>query len=126
MKTNIELSSIREEDLLKLHIKDLPLSIEGSWLADCVKELYRELESKGIKFKPLCYLTDEWFVPNEEPEVGIPFFLAHPALIKLEKKMVLEAEGESKPWCMKLLRHTALIMNYVHTGRFLRKKWKRS
>src|SRR5262249_23217325 len=36
-----------------------------------------------------------------------PFYLAHPALIKLERKMMLEAEGEGKLWCMQLLRHEA-------------------
>jgi RNase P/RNase MRP subunit p29 len=39
--------------------------------------------------------------------IGIPFYLAHPVLIKLERKMMLEAEGESLQWCMQLLRHEA-------------------
>ncbi|MFH1045610.1 MAG: putative zinc-binding metallopeptidase [Candidatus Omnitrophota bacterium] len=111
----MDLSAIAEEELLKLRIKDLPLSIEGTWLADCVKELYQELESKGIIFNPLCYLADEWFSPDQDPQIGIPFFLAHPALIKLEKKMMREAEGETKAWCMMLLRHEAgHAINYAY------------
>src|SRR5262249_46152809 len=39
--------------------------------------------------------------------IGIPFYLAHPRLIELEKKMMLEAEGETDDWCMRLLRHEA-------------------
>jgi hypothetical protein len=114
-KEKIDLSTVSEETLLSLHIKDLPLSLEGTWLSDCVKELYQELDSKGIKFKPVCYLTDEWFAPDQDPQIGIPFFLAHPALIKLEKKMMREAEGETKLWCMQLLRHEAgHAINYAY------------
>lgn len=110
-----DLSSLSEEALGSLRIKDLPLSIEATWLKDCVTQLYQELEQNGIQFKPSCYLADEWFAPDQEPEIGIPFFLAHPALIKLEKKMMLEAEGETKPWCMQLLRHEAgHAINYAY------------
>jgi hypothetical protein len=114
-KDKLDLSNICEEDLLNLRIKELPLNIEGTWLSDCVKELYQELEGKGIKFKPVCYLGDEWFTADQEPEIGIPFFLAHPVLIKLEKKMMHEAEGETKSWCMQLLRHEAgHAINYAY------------
>ena len=115
VKEKIDLAAVSEEDLLNFRIKDLPLTIEGTWLSDCVKELYQELELKGIKFKPACYLADEWFSPDQDPQIGIPFYLAHPALIKLEKKMMLEAEGETKLWCMQLLRHeTGHAINYAY------------
>ncbi len=103
----IDLNSISEEDLLKKRLCDLPLTIENTWLKDCVDELYRELDSKGLAFHPECYLADEWLTPEGENVIGIPFYLAHPALIKLEHKMMLEAEGEGKAWCMQLLRHEA-------------------
>ena len=105
--TPIDLDKISEEELLNSKICDLPLSIDGMWLNECVQELYGELKSKGIVFNPLCYLAEEWLTPENEPVIGIPFYLAHPTLIKLEKKMMLEAEGETKAWCMKLLRHEA-------------------
>ena len=85
-KRVIDLANISEEDLLNLRICELPVKIEGSWLLGCVQELYKELDDKGIKFKPSCYLADEWLTPDEEPVVGMPFFLAHPILMKLEKK----------------------------------------
>ncbi|MFA6281708.1 MAG: putative zinc-binding metallopeptidase [Candidatus Omnitrophota bacterium] len=114
-KDKIDLSTLSEEELLKFRIKYLPLSIEGTWLADCVKQLYEELDAKGIKFKPVCYLADEWFSPDQDPQIGIPFSLAHPALIKLEKKMMREAEGETRAWCMMLLRHEAgHAINYAY------------
>jgi len=122
---NIDLEKLSEEDVLNLRVKDLPLSIEGSWLVDCVTDLYRELESKGIQFKPSCYLADEWLTPDKEPVVGIPFFLAHPALIRLEKKMMIDAEGGTRTWCMKLLRHeTGHALNYAYKL-YRRKKWQK-
>ena len=72
-----------------------------------IQELYQNLESKNLLFKPFCYLADEWFVLEKETNIGIPFYLAHPRLIQLEKKRMLEAEGENKEECLKLLRHEA-------------------
>ncbi len=122
---NIDLSSLSEEELLSLRICDLPLKIEGTWLEDCINQLYKELESKGIRFKPPCYLADEWLTPEGEPVVGIPFFLAHPALMKLEKKMMLEVEGGTRQWCMKLLRHEAgHAINYAYQL-YKKRKWQK-
>src|SRR3989338_687503 len=103
----MDLANIQEEDLLKMRLRDLPLQIEGTWLQECIDVLYKEIEEKGIIFKPFCYLADEWLTPEEEPCIGIPFYLAHPVLIRLERKMMMEAEGDTKEECMKLLRHEA-------------------
>lgn len=100
-----DLEHISEEELLRVRICDLPLTIAGTFLQGCVQRLYQELEAQGIKFRPACYLADEWLTPQGEPVIGIPFYLAHPALTRLEKKMMLEAEGETADSCMKLLRH---------------------
>jgi len=125
-KKNIDLTNISDEELLSLRVCDLPLKIEGTWLFDCIKQLYSELEQKGIKFKPLCYLADEWLTPDGEPIVGIPFFLAHPVLVKLEKKMMLDAEGGTRAWCMRLLRHeTGHAINYAYRLH-RRKSWKKA
>lgn len=105
--TPVDLNRISEEQLLETRIRDLPVRIEGTWLEGQVHQLHAELEAKGLSFKPRCYLADEWLTPEDEPVIGIPFFLAHPALIRLEKKIMLEAEGETPQWCMKLLRHEA-------------------
>jgi hypothetical protein len=122
---NIDLSNITEEELLNIRICDLPVRIEDSWLKDCVNQLYKELDVKGIKFKPPCYLADEWLTPDGEPVVGIPFFLAHPVLMKLEKKMMLDVEGGNKRECMKLLRHeTGHAINYAYKL-YRRKKWQK-
>jgi len=125
MKQDIDLSKLSEEELLSLRICDLPLTIEGTWLDECVGELYRELDIKGIKLKPPCYLADEWLAPDKEPVVGIPFFLAHPVLIKLERKMMLDVEGGTRLWCMRLLRHeTGHAINYAYRL-YRRRKWQK-
>ena len=124
MPSTPNLDTISEEKLLELPIKDLPVQIEGTWLEKCVNELHKELKDRGLLFKPKCYLADEWLTPDLEPVVGIPFFLAHPALIKLEKKMMVEAEGSTVEWCMKLLRHEAgHAINYAF-NLYKRRKWR--
>ena len=124
-KQTIDLSQIPEEELLNLRLCDLPITIQGTWLEGCIEELGRELEAKGLTFKPVCYLADEWLTPQNEPVIGIPFYLAHPRLIELEKKMMLEAEGETNPWCLRLLRHeTGHAICYAY-GLHKKKKWQK-
>ncbi len=122
---DVPLEQLTEEEFLSIKICDLPLQIQGTWLEQCIEDLYGELEAKGItKFRPECYLSDEWLTPDQEPVIGIPFYLAHPALIKLEEKMMLEAEGGTKEWCMRLLRHEAgHAINYAYKF-YKRRKWR--
>lgn len=120
----IDLNCLSEEELLNTRICDLSIKIQGTWLESCIQELYSEIDEKGLNFRPICYLADEWLTPDGEPVVGIPFFLAHPALIKLEKKMMLEVEGSTHSWCMMLLRHeTGHALNYAYKL-YRRKKWQ--
>ena len=120
----ISIDKLSEEELLGVRIRDLNLSIEGSVLEERIARLYRELDERGIPFQPPCYLADEWLVPDGIPVVGIPFFLAHPRLTLMEKKMMLEAEGDTDAWCMQLLRHeTGHAINYAY--RFHRRtRWR--
>jgi hypothetical protein len=111
----INLSELPEEQLLTLRICDLPISIEGTWLEECVVELYQELAAKGLKFHPPIYLAEEWLTPEDEPIIGVPFYLAHPVLMKLEQKMMLEVEGGTKATCLQLLRHeTGHAISYAY------------
>jgi hypothetical protein len=101
------------QEILGKPIKELGLKLEGSPLERFVQRLYRELERKGLeKFRPLCYLTDEWGCPSGEPVIGIPFYLANPKLARLEKEMNdLEDERE----IMLYLRHEAgHAFNYAY------------
>jgi len=120
----VDLNTLEEEVLLNQRICDLPLTIEGTWLQECIDTLYGELDAKQIPFRPECYLADEWLSPKDEPVIGIPFYLAHPALIRLEKKMMLEAEGETRAWCLRLLRHeTGHALCHAYRLQH-RKRWK--
>jgi hypothetical protein len=121
---SLDLDAIPEEQLLDVRICDLPVAIEGTWLEGCVAQLYRELAARDLAFRPRCYLADEWLTPEGEPLVGIPFYLAHPRLIALEQKMMLEAEGGTPEWCMKLLRHeTGHALSYAF-GLHRRRRWR--
>ncbi|MBD3426919.1 MAG: hypothetical protein GF409_06780 [Candidatus Omnitrophica bacterium] len=120
----IDISKLTDEELLSLRLCDLPIKIEGTWLEGCVKQLYKELSDKGISLHPSCYLADEWLCPDGEPVIGVAFFLAHPRLRQLERKMMLEVEGQERSYCMKLLRHEmGHAINYAYLLH-KRKKWR--
>src|SRR5437870_1697448 len=72
-------------DLLPVPIKKLGLKLEGSQIERYVEQLFKELESKGLKhFRPAFYLTSEWGCPSEQPVIGVPFYLADPRLGAIE------------------------------------------
>lgn len=101
------------QEVLDKPIRDLGLKIEGSVLERMVEQLYRELEMKGLrKFRPAVYLTDEWGCPSGEPVIGIPFYLADPALSQLEKET---NDLEDSREVMMYLRHEAgHAFNYAY------------
>jgi len=110
--------------LLKWRLRDVPVSLDASPVRARVDQLYEELSAKGLVFRPACYLSTEWLCPDRVPAIGIPFYLAHPRLIKLERTMMLEAEGESEAACMKLVRHEAgHAINYAYRL-FRRSRWR--
>lgn len=101
------LDQLDEEQLLDLRICDLPIDIENSRVSRALQQLMQELGDKGLKFRPHVWFASEWFAPDGIPGIAVPFFLAHERLLKLEKKMMLEAEGEGHKECMRILRHEA-------------------
>jgi hypothetical protein len=96
-----------DEQLLDLRLCDLKVSIEGSVLDERIAQLHQELDARGLGFRPHFWLSDEWFTPDGVTGIAIPFYLAHPRLAKLEEAQVLEVEGGTPAWCMKILRHEA-------------------
>jgi len=99
--------------LLDTRIRDLGLKLEGSAAEKFVQQLYHELEQKRIiKFRPACYLTDEWGCPSGEPVIGIPFYLARPDLAQIEKD---HNDLEDAREIMMYLRHEAgHAFNYAY------------
>ncbi len=108
-----------DEQLLRMRICDLKLKIPGTELESRIGTFHRELDEKGIALKPVCYLGDEWFCPEGASSIAIPFYLAHPRLKKLEERMMMEVEGGTETWCMRLLRHE---MGHVFNHAYLLSK----
>jgi len=97
-----------DDKLLDLRMCQLGISVEGSILAQRVAELQQEIEARGLTaFKPHFWLSDEWFTPDGVPGVAIAFYLAHPRLERLERAMMLEVEGGTPAWCLRIMRHEA-------------------
>jgi hypothetical protein len=114
------------KQLLDLRFKDLALSIDGTWVAQCVERLYEELALKGLTLRPHVWLSEEWFSPTGVPGVAIPFYLAHPRLTQLEREIMFEAEGATREACMKLLRHEAGHAVQHAFGIERKRRWQRA
>jgi hypothetical protein len=85
----------------------LRVTIESPFVSKHIEQLYAELESRQLKFRPHFWISNEWFTPDGVPGIAVPFYLAHPRLIKLELAQMLEVEGGTSEWCMRILRHEA-------------------
>jgi hypothetical protein len=96
-----------DEELLKLRLKDLKVRVEGTWLADCLATLHDELKARDLRVRPHAWISNEWFSPENAPGIAIPFYLAHPRLMRLERKMIIDVEGGTRAECLKILRHEA-------------------
>lgn len=118
-------TTLPDEALLERRIARLGLRLEGSPLEPLVQQLYAELDEKGLRFHPPCHLGDEWFVPVGVPAIFIPFFLVHERLRELERKIILEVEGETPEWFMRLIRHEAGHAFAYAYQFFRRRKWQR-
>lgn len=96
-----------DERLLDLRMCDLHIRIAGTMLEGCIRQLHRELRSHGLIFRPHFWLSDDWYTPDGVPGIAIPFYMGHPRLAKLELNQMLEVEGGTAEWCMRIIRHEA-------------------
>lgn len=94
-----------DEKLLDVRMCDLGVRIEGTELEERIDQLYGELKDRGLQFRPHFWLSDDWFTPDDVPGTAIPFYMAHPRLARLELSQMLEIEGGTPEWCMRILRH---------------------
>jgi hypothetical protein len=108
-----ELEKPPAPSIMETRICDLGLTLEASDVEKFVQQLHCELEEKKItKFKPACYLTDEWGCPSGEPVIGIPFYLARRELAQIEAE---HNDLEDSREIMKYLRHEAgHAFNYAY------------
>lgn len=113
-----------DQDLLQVRLKDLKLAIPGTWLEQRLDRLHEELRRRNIAVRAHAWLSDEWFSPHDSPGIAVPFYLAHPRLMRLERKMVLEVEGGTVRECMRILRHEAGHVLQRAFGLHRRKRWR--
>ncbi len=124
MSRNPWWAGLSDAELERVPIRELGLRLEDSPLAARVARLERELDRAGITFRPHVWLATDWFSPDGVPGFAVPFFLAHPRLARLERRNMLEVEGGTVDWCMKLMRHeTAHALDNAY-GLRRRRRWR--
>lgn len=108
-------ASLDDEHLLDLRFRDLNLPLDprtdrtpgNPTLVKALDRLDHELDRRGLEFSPHCWFGSEWFSPDGVPGIAIPFYLAHPRLMQLERRLMHEVEGGNNRWLMRILRHEA-------------------
>jgi hypothetical protein len=110
--------------LLDVPMAELGVSLEGTWLEAALERLAVELDRRGIRFRPHAWLSSEWFSPAGVPGIAVPFYLAHPRLARLERELMLEAEGGSRAECARILRHECGHTLQVAYRLNRRKRWR--
>jgi hypothetical protein len=98
---------LSDDELLQLRFSDLKLKLRGSRLERRLLRIHDELQKRGIAFRPHMWLAEEWFSPDGVPGIAVPFYLAHPRLMRLERRMMKQVEGGNDNWMMRILRHEA-------------------
>ncbi|MGC1728174.1 MAG: putative zinc-binding metallopeptidase, partial [Steroidobacteraceae bacterium] len=96
-----------DEALLKVRFCDLRLSMRRAPLRRHIARLYADLRNRGIRLRPHVWLSEEWFSPDGVPGFAVPFYLAHPRLERLERRIMREAEGGNSRLMLRILRHEA-------------------
>ncbi|MFN8006201.1 MAG: putative zinc-binding metallopeptidase [Terriglobia bacterium] len=96
-----------DEALLDVRLCDLSLTLEGTIMEQRIERLYEELAQRGLRIRPHAWFSEEWFSPDGVPGIAIPFYLADPRLMKLERRKMHQVEGGTDTECMRILRHEA-------------------
>lgn len=102
-----QLDELKDEELLDVRLCDLPVRLSGTVLEERAERLHEELAERGLRFRPHAWLSEEWFCPDGVAGFAIPFYLAHPRLMKLERAQMLEVEGGTEKECLRIMRHEA-------------------
>lgn len=96
---------LKDQELLDRTIASLGLRLEDSPVWPLFQRLHAELARRGLRFRPYAWLSTDWFTPDGATGFAIPFYLAHPRLVALERRQMLQVEGGTKDECLKILRH---------------------
>ena len=101
----MQLDRLSDKELLRARFCDLPIRLEGTLVEQRAELVFAELAERRIKVRPSIWLSEEWFNPDNVVGFAIPFYLLHPRLVRLERRLMLEAEGEAEKECLRILRH---------------------
>lgn len=112
----LNLDQLTFSKIMKLTFKELRLSTGSIIHKSEINKIKRELSSKKIDIKTTYFIADEWYSPDGYSAIAIPFYLCHPKLIRLEKKMMGIVEGETAHSFTKLLRHEMAHVLDNHYG----------
>jgi hypothetical protein len=118
-------SRLSDAELLQLRFCDLRLSLKHSDVEQHLRRIQRGLRRRGLRFRPHVWLSVEWFSPDGVPGVAVPFYMAHPRLMRLERHFMDEVEGGNAEWLLRILRHEVAhaLDNAFRLRR--RKGWRR-
>jgi len=117
-------SDLSDARLLDWRIGDLGLELEDGPVAPRLAELRGEFAARGLRFRPYAWLSTDWFTPDHLTGFAVPFYLAHPRLVRLERRQMLEVEGGTRDECMKIMRHEAAHALDNAYGLRRRKAWR--
>jgi len=90
-----------------------------------MRRLQRELRARGLRFRPHHWFAEEWFSPDDVPGIALPFYLAQPRLMRLERRLMHQVEGGNSHWLMRILRHEAGHALDTAFGLRRRADWRR-
>ena len=65
-------TALPDEQLLEVRLCDLGVTLEGTEVEQRIAQVNRELEARGLIFRPHYWLSDEWFTPDDVPGIAIP------------------------------------------------------
>ncbi len=99
------LERMDDESLLALRFRDIEFPRSTGTVAVHMQRLTRQLRARGIRFRPHYWYAEEWFSPDGVPGIALPFYLAHPRLMRLERRFMQQVEGGNSRWLLRILRH---------------------
>jgi hypothetical protein len=100
-----EWAGLTDTELLQQRFCDLKLKLRGTALETRLQRVHGEMARRGLRFRPHMWLSEEWFSPDGVPGIAVPFYLAHPRLMRLERRMMRQVEGGNQKWMLRILRH---------------------
>ncbi len=96
-----------DDSLLALRFRELELPRTTGVVAEHMRSLYGDLAGRGIRFRPHYWFAEEWFSPDGVPGIALPFYLAQPRLMRLERRYMHQVEGGNSRALTMILRHEA-------------------